>query len=230
MAKKDSYWFRHDSNAGRGLKMRKMAHIHNHWGKGVYWDVCEVLRDQSGYKFESNEDSLKMLCDIIGCKEVDRFLIWFKDCIKYELFIDEGGYFYSDIQVKHMAIWETKKTNGAKKRKGSGKEAETTSDGDITEHNRTQQNTTEKYIITIGNEKFNKKVSEILTNEYASLFEACMMTTHTGVKPNVVLLAMDKRYPIYDFEDQNHLLRAVQAIKLNNNGSDMKQTRKNQPA
>ena len=48
---KDSYWFKHDSTAGRGLKMRKMAHIYSHWGKGIYWDVVEILRDQDCYRF-----------------------------------------------------------------------------------------------------------------------------------------------------------------------------------
>ncbi|NNE33536.1 MAG: DUF4373 domain-containing protein [Winogradskyella sp.] len=111
---KDSYWFKHDSTAGRGLKMRKMAHIYGHWGKGIYWDVCEILRDQNGYKFESDESSLQLLADLIGCKDSTKFLNWFKDCVKLELFEIEEKYFICPPLVKNMGVWEVKKSNGSK--------------------------------------------------------------------------------------------------------------------
>lgn len=114
MSKKDSYWFRHDSTAGRALKMRKMAHIYGHWGKGIYWDVCEILRDQENYSFESDESSLQMLADLIGCKDDNKFISWFKDCLKYGLLEDENGYFFSPALTKNMENWETKKSNGSK--------------------------------------------------------------------------------------------------------------------
>ena len=78
---KDSYWFRHDSSAGRTLKMRKMSHIYGHEGKGMYWDVVEVLRDQDGYQFNSDDSSLNLLADLIGCKDEIRFYNWFQDCL-----------------------------------------------------------------------------------------------------------------------------------------------------
>jgi len=112
--KKDSYWFRHDSNAGRGLKMRKMAHIYSHWGKGIYWDVVEILRDQERYRFESDESSLKLLCDLIGCKAENRFLSWFKDCLKIGLFLEENGFFTCPPLSANMVRWEASKTNGSK--------------------------------------------------------------------------------------------------------------------
>lgn len=114
MAEKDSYWFRHDSTAGRGLRMRKMAHIYGHWGKGIYWDVIEILRDQANYCFDSDDSSLQMLCDLIGCKDESRFLSWFKDCVKYELFVVQENKFFSEVLCRNMANWENKKTNGSK--------------------------------------------------------------------------------------------------------------------
>jgi hypothetical protein len=111
---KDSYWFKHDSTAGRGLRMRKMAHIYNHWGKGVYWDVLEVLRDQNGYKFERDNTSLQMLCDLIGCKDEGKFLEWFDECLKLGLFEVEGNVFYCPILSENMQNWEIKKLNGSK--------------------------------------------------------------------------------------------------------------------
>ena len=85
MANKDSYWFRHDSSAGRGLKLRKIAYIYGHWGKGVYWDVVEILRDSATYTHSSDEFDLKMLADLIGCKDDEKFLEWYQNCIKFNL-------------------------------------------------------------------------------------------------------------------------------------------------
>lgn len=113
MAEKDSYWFRHDSTAGRGLKMRKMAHIYSHWGKGVYWDVVEILRDQNEYKFESDESSLQLLCDLVGCKDLPKFLNWFKDCLKVGLFEENKGFFICPPLCKNMVKWESSKGNGS---------------------------------------------------------------------------------------------------------------------
>ena len=111
---KDSYWFRHDSTAGRGLKMRKMAHIYSHWGKGIYWDVIEILRDQNNYMFEHNDSSLQLLCDLVGCKDSSRFLSWFRDCLNLGLFEIDGNFFYCEPLSSNMIRWEASKNNGSK--------------------------------------------------------------------------------------------------------------------
>lgn len=111
---KDSYWFRHDSTAGRGTRMRKIAFIYSHWGKGVYWDVIEMLRDQENYTYSNDEFDLKMLCDLIGCKDEQKFLNWFNDCVKFELFKSENGVFYSEVLCENMKRWEASKNNGSK--------------------------------------------------------------------------------------------------------------------
>lgn len=111
---KDSYWFRHDSSAGRGTRMRKLAFIYGHWGKGIYWDVIEMLRDQANYKYPSDEFDLKMLADLIGCKDDTKFINWFNDCVKYELFVIEKGMFYSEVLCNNMKRWEASKSNGSK--------------------------------------------------------------------------------------------------------------------
>jgi hypothetical protein len=111
---KDSYWFRHDSTAGRGLRMRKMAHIYGHWGKGVYWDVIEILRDQSNYSFNSDDSSLQLLSDLIGCKDDVKFISWFRDCIRLDLFKMESENFYSEVLCENMERWEKSKDDGSK--------------------------------------------------------------------------------------------------------------------
>ena len=114
MSKKDSYWFRHDSTAGRALKMRKMAHVYGHWGKGVYWDVVEILRDQENYQFENDESSLQMLADLIGCKDDNKFISWFNDCIKFGLLKLEKEHFISPALSEVMIRWQSSKANGNK--------------------------------------------------------------------------------------------------------------------
>lgn len=111
---KDAYWFRHDATAGRAIKMRKMAHIYGHWGKGVYWDVVEILRDQKDYCFESDESSLQLLSDLIGCKDSNKFISWFNDCKRIELFFVEKGMFFNPPLLDHMKRWDANKRNGKK--------------------------------------------------------------------------------------------------------------------
>lgn len=124
MAKKDSYWFRHDTNAGRGIKIRKIQHIHGHWGKGIYWDVVEILREQTGYEYPCDEASLRLLCDLIGCKEFDRFIGWFNDSVKVDLLrkneviaTSESGVnsvnFTSPGLMKSMKYHEKQRANGS---------------------------------------------------------------------------------------------------------------------
>lgn len=112
--RKDSYWFRHDSTAGRGLRMRKMAHIYGHWGKGIYWDVIEILRDQSDYSFNYDDSSLQLLCDLIGCKDEVKFINWIKDCVKITLLEVCDNKLFSRILCENMGVWEIKKQNGSK--------------------------------------------------------------------------------------------------------------------
>lgn len=150
MSKKDSYWFRHDSTAGRGLRMRKMAHIYGHWGKGIYWDVIEILRDQTKYSFHSDDTSLQMLCDLIGCKDEAKFISWFKDCINLDLFQQNKGKFYSEILCKNMLKWDTSKANGDKggrppkpKRNPTNNPNETIIEEDSIEEEKRRENNTE---------------------------------------------------------------------------------------
>ena len=112
--KKDSYWFRHDSSAGRGLKLRKIAFIYGHWGKGIYWDVVEILRDSATYTHSSDEFDLKMLADLIGCKDAEKFLEWYQNCIKFNLLAEDKNRFYSPALSRVMGVWDTKKENGKK--------------------------------------------------------------------------------------------------------------------
>lgn len=89
-----------------------MTFIYGHWGKGIYWDVIEILREQSCYCFSSTPTDIEMLAEIIGCKDPIKFTNWFNDCVRFELFRVEKNVFFSDVLVENMAVWESKKHNG----------------------------------------------------------------------------------------------------------------------
>lgn len=125
MAKKDSYWFKHDSDAGRDLKMLKLKQIYGHWGVGVFWEVCEILRKQTAYRFESDESSLQLLSGIIGVNDTSKFFSWFHDCVRLELFIIENNMFFSKVFCENMQSWEILKSNGSKGGRPKGNQNET---------------------------------------------------------------------------------------------------------
>lgn len=118
---KDSYWFRHDTTAGRTLKMRKLQHIYGHEAKGIYWDVVEILREQAKYQFDSDDSSLQMLSDIIGYKDRVRFINWFNDCIRLNLLEKKEGVFFCPALCKSMKTWEAKKRAGSQGGRGNTK-------------------------------------------------------------------------------------------------------------
>lgn len=110
--KKDVYWFKHDSGIGREIEMRKMAHFYGHWGKGIYWDVLEILREQPSYCFKSDDASLQFLAEIIGCKDTVKFTNWFKECVTDGIFYTEESMFYSPRLTENMKVWDAKKVAG----------------------------------------------------------------------------------------------------------------------
>jgi uncharacterized phage protein (TIGR02220 family) len=109
---KDSYWFKHDSNASRDMKLIRIRAIYDFWGLGLYWTVIEFLREQDDYKFPSDESSLQIACNSVFCSDLIRFNNWFKDCLKFGLFKDEEGFFFSESLIDRMKLWESKKNNG----------------------------------------------------------------------------------------------------------------------
>lgn len=109
---KDVFWFKHDSNAARDIKLMHIKHIHDFWGIGLYWCVVEVLREQPKYKFSCSESGLGLLCTLVMCNDINRFTTWYNDCVRIGLFCVENVEFFSASLCERMSDWETKKTNG----------------------------------------------------------------------------------------------------------------------
>ena len=101
---KDSYYFKHDQNARHDPKIQVLIEDYGLEGYGRFWVIVEMLRENDKHKLENK--NFVWLCLAHELKapvlEVKKFI---KDCVeKYELFIQEDGFFYSAALLKRMAV------------------------------------------------------------------------------------------------------------------------------
>lgn len=215
MAKdKDAFWFKHDSNSGRGLRLKKLQAKFGHWGKGVYWDVIEVLREQSGYKYEHAAESVALLGEMIGVKPGEDFKSFFAFCVDISLFKLKGNYFSSEVLTNNMKNWETKKANGSKggrpktAEKKNRKKTETKADRN---HKRREEERIEEKIIgdffKVNGQVYRQKVSDFFLSNFQSYYEQWLMKHDPDLAP-AVLEKLDTDYHSTDFGDLNHIRNA----------------------
>lgn len=118
---KDVYWFKHECDSVLNPQLRRLQHIHTHWGKGVYWDVIEILRGCEGYKGDCDEVGLLMFASMIGVSDPTKFTNWFNDCLAFGLFVKDENKFYSPMLVENMRFWDAKKVAGSQGGRGNKK-------------------------------------------------------------------------------------------------------------
>jgi hypothetical protein len=165
--KEDALWFKHESTSGKSLKIRKLQRIYGHWGKGIYWDVCEFLLEQENFQFVCDESSLQVISDMIGCNDEIKFLSWFNDCINLGLLEKDDKMFYSPALLKRLGKLMTSRENGGKG--GRPKKTEIKPNDNLTEtkeepnnnqsvtnRNHTKSNTNTKNIYIISEDKREK--------------------------------------------------------------------------
>ncbi len=58
MAEKDVVYLKHDANARNDPKILALLSDHNWSGYGLYWAMCEILREQSDFTYPLNFDIL----------------------------------------------------------------------------------------------------------------------------------------------------------------------------
>jgi len=169
--KEDALWFKHESTSGKSLKIRKLQRLYGHWGKGIYWDVCEFLLEQVNFEFVCDESSLQVISDMIGCNDDIKFLSWYRDCINLGLLESDGKVFYSPALLKRLGKLMTSRENGCKggrPKKPNNNLNETKEEPNnnqiITYHNHTKSNTNTKNIFIDGDEEKREK-SKILWSE-----------------------------------------------------------------
>ena len=170
---KKSFWFKHDASIGRDLNMRKMVFIYGHWGKGVFWDVCEMLCTSIDYKYPNDEFELKLLADLIGCKEEDKFIEWYKKCVELDIFKVEETFFYSPMILEVMEEFERKKNNGSKGGRPKKNQDNNQDNNQDDNQNKNQQNNHKNTInnITVDNIKEDNKINSVNTINWDGLLD-----------------------------------------------------------
>lgn len=107
---KDSYYFPHDYHARHDPKNERMRMDIGPVGEGIYWDLVEMLYEQSGYL--SLQDIPLFAKSLNTTEELIKKVI-----NDYELFSKNGDKFYSEsllIRLKHINTKRRKARTSAK--------------------------------------------------------------------------------------------------------------------
>ncbi|MEJ5993467.1 Lin1244/Lin1753 domain-containing protein [Pedobacter sp. Du54] len=101
MGKNNTFYFSHDYSARNDPKMQKVLMRHGQQGKGVFWDLVEMLYEQDGYLILSEIDSYSFTLRT-DSKLIDSLI---KD---FDLFGTDGISFWSDSVLKRLSIRKEK--------------------------------------------------------------------------------------------------------------------------
>lgn len=96
MATKDTYYFKHDSNARNDIKLIKVRRKYKMEGYGIYFALLEILREQSDYKLPI-ADIADIAFDLsISTEKITSIIN------DFGLFNVENGCFYSESFMRRM--------------------------------------------------------------------------------------------------------------------------------
>ena len=100
---KDVGWFSHDSNARNDPKCVALILKHGALGYGVWWGVCELLRESDGYKSKLTGRDLATLVLQLRIEESQLQEI-IEDMVSedIELLVTDGTYYWSESMFRRM--------------------------------------------------------------------------------------------------------------------------------
>lgn len=114
MSKKDAYWFTHDCTASQDPKMLDMKVDYGREGQGLYWEIIETLRTQTGYKLPMNRQTFRALDSKQSKRDKIKSETFINDCIElFNLFETDGQNFWSPSLISRMQPWEETKIKRA---------------------------------------------------------------------------------------------------------------------
>lgn len=112
---KDSFWFRHDSNARNDHKMVKLRRLQGLEGIGFYWCLVEALRESENYKLP-----VSAIEDFCYEFRSDR-KVFESICSCGLLEVSQGGEFFSPSLLSRMKRWDEIRAKRAKSGQRGGK-------------------------------------------------------------------------------------------------------------
>ncbi len=108
---KDTFWFRHDSNARNDPKLVKLRRLSGVEGIGLFWCVIEMLRESETYTLEESH-----IDDIVYDLRIGKKV--FDSLFECGLFTLDNGVFYSKSLLERMEaldkVKEKRRKAGAK--------------------------------------------------------------------------------------------------------------------
>lgn len=106
---KDAYFFSHDANARRDLKVKALMSVYGDSGYGRFWKLIEMLREEDDYRMERAQyvydafaDEMKATPgeDEPTAEYAERFI---DDCIeRFKLLETDGDFFWSGSLCRRM--------------------------------------------------------------------------------------------------------------------------------
>lgn len=102
----DIRYFTHDHNARHDPKIQALIKKYGMEGYGRFWVIVEMMRETREYKITRKPYVYNALAEQMQCSadEVKKFI---KDCIEeYELFTEEGDFFFSNSLNERMSVLE----------------------------------------------------------------------------------------------------------------------------
>lgn len=103
---KKTYYFSHDYGARKDPKLVKLMMTEGHSGKGIYWDIIEMMYEEGGYLLLSEIATyafeLRTECDRIA-----------NVLHSYDLFKNDGEKVWSESVLRRLKLREEKSTKAA---------------------------------------------------------------------------------------------------------------------
>lgn len=122
MSTKDpKLWFSHDADAAADPKTVALLGKYDMAGYGRWWRLCEVLRLQTGYRYDiSSKFAYSSLANYLRLT-IDEATQFIHDCVnEFLLLKSDGTYIWSDSLCERMQNWEdTKERNRERARKAA---------------------------------------------------------------------------------------------------------------
>jgi|GEM_PF-3114228 len=116
---KDTFYFPHDYTASNNPKIKAMIAEYKAEGYGMYWYIIELMHQSEDHKLAQKKYTYSAIAQQMSTN-AEQVLKFISDCInEYELFEQEGGFFYADRVNRNVE----KRQEISEKRALSGKKS-----------------------------------------------------------------------------------------------------------
>ncbi len=100
---KETFYFSHDYNARNDIKIQALLVEQGAVGYGVYWIIVEILHEESVKKLKL-DDMTYVAIARQASTSVEQARVIVECCLKYELFTEDDGYFFSKRILKNIEM------------------------------------------------------------------------------------------------------------------------------